>query len=409
MSDNAGAAEQVLQRLFTDPEAIRNPYPLYAQLRDLAPMHRAQIIPVWVFSGYPEVDHAFRTVSFGKRDELTRGFGHELADDQTYAFMSKHSIVRQNPPDHTRLKGLISREFTARRVQNMAPHIEALTKELLGRVEDPSDFDLMNALAFNLPVRVLGELLGVPEADQGQFRDLTISITKLIDPSCSPEMLVKAKADCLVMERYFLDLIAERRRKPSDDLTTALINVRDGEDRITEDELLATIMVLFFGGVETTTSVIGSLVLSLLQHPDQLAAVRADRTLVPGAVDETLRFQSPIQATARTVLESSVIDGVELAEGDIVLTYLGSANRDPRRFTDPDTFDIRRETGQHLAFAAGMHFCIGAALARLETGIALNQILDRFVDLALIDDTPDWRPNATARGLDTLRLSGTMA
>lgn len=402
-------AEDALLRLFSDPSSARDPYPLYSQLRENAPLHRAGFLPVWVMSGYPEVDQAFRTVAFGKRDELTRGFGHDLDDDQTYAFMSKHSIVRQNPPDHTRLKGLISREFTSRRVQNMRPAIEATTEQLLDRIgdeQDPAEFDLMRALAFPVPVRVLGDLLGIPEPDQAQFRDLTISITKLIDPSATPDEVQRGKSDCLVMERYFLDLISERRRRPTDDLTTALIHVRDGEDRITEDELLATIMVLFFGGVETTTNVLGSMILTLLQHPDQLAAVRADRTLVPGVVEETLRFHSPTQTTARTVLEPAQVNGIALAEGDVVLTMLGAANRDPRRYPDPDRFDITRRDTHHVAFAAGLHYCIGAALAKLEADVALNAVLDRFPDLALLDAEPDWRPNVTMRGLDTLRLTG---
>jgi hypothetical protein len=399
-------AEDALRRLFTDAASARNPYPLYTQLRENAPLHRAGFLPVWVMSGYAQVDQAFRTVAFGKRDELTRGFGHDLDDDQTYAFMSKHSIVRQNPPDHTRLKGLISREFTSRRVQNMRAGIEATTKQLLDRIVDHRDFDLMRALAFPLPVRVLGDLLGVPEPDQAQFRDLTVSITKLIDPSSTPAELDRGKSDCLVMERYFLDLIEARRRRPADDLTTALIHVRDGEDRITEDELLATIMVLFFGGVETTTNVLGSMMLALLEHPDQLAAVRVDRSLVPGAVEETLRFHSPTQTTARTVLEPAEVNGTKLAEGDVVLTMLGAANRDPHRYGDPDRFDISRRDTHHVAFAAGLHYCIGAALAKLEADVALNAILDRYSDLALLDLEPDWRPNVTMRGLDTLRLSG---
>jgi hypothetical protein len=399
-------AEDALRRLFTDAASARNPYPLYTQLRENAPLHRAGFLPVWVMSGYPEVDQAFRTVAFGKRDELTRGFGHDLDDDQTYAFMSKHSIVRQNPPDHTRLKGLISREFTSRRVQNMRPGIEATTKQLLDRIEDHGDFDLMRVLAFPLPVRVLGDLLGIPEPDQAQFRDLTVSITKLIDPSSTPAEVERGKSDCLVMERYFLDLIEARRRRPADDLTTALIGVRDGEDRITEDELLATIMVLFFGGVETTTNVLGSMVLTLLEHPDQLAAVRADRSLVPGAVEETLRFHSPTQTTARTVLEPAEVNGISLVEGAVVLTMLGAANRDPRRYDDPDRFDITRRDTHHVAFAAGLHYCIGAALAKLEADVALNAILDRYSDLELLDLEPDWRPNVTMRGLDTLRLRG---
>lgn len=403
--DPTALAEQALLQLFTAPGSSRNPYPLYAQLRNNAPVHRAGFLPVWVLSGYAECDQAFRSGAFGKRDELTRGFGHDLADDQTYAFMSKDSIVRQNPPDHTRLKGLISREFTARRVQEMRARIEALTLHLLDSIDDHSDFDLMADLAFSLPVRVLGELLGVPEAEQAQFRALTVSITKLIDPSSTPDEVARGKADCLVMERYFLDLIESRRRRPTEDLTTALIHVRDGEERITEDELLATVMVLFFGGVETTTSVLGSTVLTLLEHPDQLAALRLDRDKIPFAVDECLRYQSPTQATARTVLQPTAVNGIPLAEGDVVLTLLGAANRDPRRYAEPDRFDITRHDG-HLAFAAGLHYCIGAALAKLEVEVALEAILHRFTDLHLLDDEPRWRPNVTMRGLETLRLAG---
>lgn len=408
VTDTSILAEQALQQLFADPASAKNPYPLYAQLRESAPVHRAGFLPVWVMSGYEECDRAFRHVAFGKRDELTRGFGHDLADDQTYAFMSKDSIVRQNPPDHTRLKGLISREFTARRVSQMRTRIEELARELLTGIDDHRDFDLMADLAFSLPVRVLGELLGVPEAEQTQFRALTVSITKLIDPSSTPDEVARGKADCLVMERYFLDLIAARRRRPTDDLTTALIHVRDGEERITEDELLATVMVLFFGGVETTTSVLGSAVLTLLEHPDQLAVLRSDRSQIPFAVDECLRYQSPTQATARTVLEATTVNGIALAEGDVVLTMLGAANRDPRRYDEPERFDITRR-GAHLAFAAGLHYCIGAALAKLEVEVALEAILDRYTDLHLLDDEPHWRPNVTMRGLETLRLAGEQA
>lgn len=399
-------AEETLQRLFTDRSVIGDPFPLYNTIREAAPVFRARFLPIWVVSGYPEVQAVFRRPEFGKRDELTRGWGNNLDDDETYAWMSRYSLLRQNPPDHTRLRGLVSRGFTPRRVTQLRANIDTITAELLDTVSDRAEFDLMDALAFPLPVRVLGELLGIPEQDRPQFRELTESSVRLIDPGSTPEILAQSKSDCQTMERYFQDLIARKRRHPGDDLTTALIEVRDGQDMITEDELLATLMVLFVGGVETTTNLIGTAILTFIRHPDQLTALREDRSLMSSTVEECLRYLTPSQSTLRTVLADTSLEGHQMRDGDMVLTILAAANRDPRVYDNPNRFDIRRSDNHHVAFIAGIHHCLGAALARLEADAVFTAILDRYRHLELAAE-PAWRQNITVHALDSLHLTAT--
>jgi cytochrome P450 len=266
------------------------------------------------------------------------------------------------------------------------------------------DVDLMDALAFPLPVTVIGEMLGVPAEDRPQFRPLVRASTAVLELAITPEALAEATAASNTMEAYFRDLVAERRARPRDDLLTQLIEAEDKGDQLTEYELISTAILLFAAGFETTTHLIGNGVLALLHNPEQLDRLRHDRSLLRPAVEELLRYDSPVQITARTAYEALEIGGQAVEPGSAVLALLGAANRDPQRFRDPDRLDLGRSEGSPLSFGSGIHYCLGAALARLEFAVVLDRLLDRFSTWELVGGPPRHRDSLTLRGLVDLRV-----
>jgi cytochrome P450 len=313
-------------------------------------------------------------------------------------------MLRMNPPDHTRMRGLVAREFTPKRVEALRPAIVAMVDDILDRLGEAGGGDVMDVLAFPLPVKVIGELLGVPEADRDQFRWIVRDAAAALEPMVDRATVQRAERASEEMNRYFRALIADRRNAPTDDLIGALIHLRDDDDRLTEDELVSTIVLVFAAGFETTTNLIGNGLMSLLRNPDELARLREDRSLLAGAVEEMLRYESSVQLDARTALEDADVAGHRVEAGQVVLTLLGAANRDPHRYADPDRFDVGRTGQQHLSFAAGIHYCLGAPLARLEGEIVFDRLLDRFATIDA-DPTPKWRPSLTLRGLETLPVA----
>lgn len=400
-----GRADELLVGLFTDFDVRADPYPSYRELRGLAPVHHSSVLPLWVLSRFDDCATVLRDQRFGKSDEAQRIFGSAAdAADREVPIISRHSMLRANPPDHTRLRGFVSREFTPRRVEALRPAIESMVDDVLDRLADSGGGDVMDLVAFPLPVRVIGELLGVPEADRDQFRWLVRDAAAALEPMVDRDTVRAAEAANRQMIDYFRDLINRRRAEPTDDLIGALIHLRDDGDRLNQDELIATIVLLFAAGFETTTNLIGNGLISLLRNPDQMQMLRADPALGHGAVEEMLRYESSVQLDARTALEDADIAGHHIDAGQVVLTLLGAANRDPDRYQDPDRFDITRTGTQHLSFAAGIHYCLGAPLARLEGEVVFERLLARFSTIDA-DTTPVWRPSLTLRGLDTLQVS----
>lgn len=396
----------IVMEIMLTPEGRADPYTRYARLREMAPVHRSQLGPLWFLTRYHDCNLVLRDHRFGKGDFSDRSgamgvFSPAMPERQQSIMVD--SMLMQNPPDHTRVRALVSRGFTPRRVDALRSGIEAMTDAILDDIERQSEVDVMDALAFRLPVRVIGELVGVPAQDQDQFRNSVRQGAAAMDPGTTPEQVEAAQDAMEGMADYFRDLIERRRRVPQDDLTSALIAVRDGEDRLSEEEMIATLILLFAAGFETTSNLIGNGLYTLLAT-DQLDSLRRQPNAIATAVEEVLRYESPVQLDARTAFEPVVIDGHEIEEGDTVVTYLGAANRDPAQFPDPETFDPGREPNYPLSFAAGIHFCLGANLARAEGQVVFERMMARFARIELLEEAPPWRGTLILRGLDHLHV-----
>ena len=394
----------VMETLLT-PEGRADPYPRYRQLRDVAPVHRSDLGAVWFLTRWADCNAVLRDPRLGKGD---------LNDDRRALFnpglpprqqtVMGNSMLFVNPPDHTRLRGLVSRGFTPRRMQDLEAHVGHMADVIVDRMAVEGDVDVMDALAFRLPVQVIGELVGVPPSDRDQFRTLVRASAAALEPGVTAEQVEEAEHAMAIMDDYFRSLIERRRADLEHDLVSALIAARDGEDRLSEDEMVATLILLFAAGFETTTNLIGNGLLCLLRNPDQFARLRAEPDLVGSAVEEILRFESPVQVDARTAFEPVEIDGHRVDAGETVVTFLGAANRDPAEFVDPERFDVARDPNHPLSFAAGIHYCLGANLARLEGRIVFDRLVRRTADIEWLDDTPDWRGTLILRGVNHLHV-----
>jgi cytochrome P450 len=404
-------ADALLMQVLMSPDARPDPYPLYRQLRELAPVHRSGFGPV-ALSRYVDCMTALRDNRLGKATGDLSGIevqGSQLrpVSNQTMAkFRARagNSMLFANPPEHTRLRRLVSRAFTPSRVEALRPRVTAILGPLVDQLAGRPDVNLMDELAFPLPVTVIGELLGIPAEDRLDFQPLVRASVAALDPSSDEPTLQAAFAAQDEMSRYMAQLLAERRRQPKEDLLTGLVQARESDDRLTEEEIIATALVLFGAGFETTTNLIGNGLLALLRHPDQLAVLRADRSLIPQAVEELLRWDSPVQLDGRLVLEPAEVAGEELVPGQFVMMLIGGANRDPARFAEPETFDVRRPDAGPISFGTGIHHCLGAGLARLEGVEVFGQLLDRFSSIELAGE-PIWRPHMVLRGLEQLPIS----
>jgi cytochrome P450 len=389
-------------------EGRSNPYPGYAQLRNAAPVYKSGL-GFTVCTGYDECEQVLRDPHFGKderdrRQALEERFG--SADMFPPEFLDesreRRSMLFLNPPDHTRLRSLVNRAFTPRTVEQLRPKITAFVDGLLDEMPEGEPVDVMRTLAFPLPVAVIGHMLGVPNEDWEHFREVMGRATVLLEPVISPDAIGPAIEAQRELEAYFLDLVAERRARPRDDLVSNLIAVQEGSDKLTELELIGTAILIFGAGFETTTNLIGNGLLALLTHRGELEKLREDPGLLRPAVDELLRFDSPVQFDGRLVLEDTVVSGVAVRRHEEIITILGAANRDPARFSDPDVLDLGRDQGPSLSFAAGIHFCLGAALARAEGQVFFARLLDRYSSIDLATDAPSYRNRITLRGLKEL-------
>jgi cytochrome P450 len=391
--------DALLAELVATPEGRADPYPRYAALRSVAPVHRSAF-GFWALSRYDDCQQLLRSPGVGKNfAEAISAAG--MSDTQRTVqdrFRNDRSnMLLTDPPDHTRLRGLVSRAFTPRTIESLRPRIVAIVDDLLDGFT--AETDVVDALAFPLPITVIGDMLGVPAEDRRTLRPLVRAVTAVLELAITPEQLAAADAADSELSAYFSDLAAQRRASPQDDMLTRLIEAEDRGDQLTEHELISTVILLFAAGFETTTHLIGNGLLALLRNPDQLARLRADRTLIRPAVEELLRYDSPVQLAARTVYEGLTIGGVPLPAGSVVITLLGAANRDPARFRDPEQLDVGRDEGPPMSFGGGIHFCLGAALARLEGQIVLDRLLDRFGTMELAGGPVTYRDSLTLRGL----------
>jgi cytochrome P450 len=392
----APSAQQLGADYFQDPLAY------FSRLREEGPV-RPAVLPhgdrVWLVTRYADVRAALADPRLHK-DWAGKLTGPDWVPDEMTAYLNTH-MLNADPPDHTRLRKLVSKGFTARRVAGLRPRVEAITASLLDaagpRLAAGDTVDLIEAFAFPLPVTVICELLGVPARDQDQFREWSHAT---VDSEGGAFREAGA-----AMFRYFTELVAAKRREPADDMVSALIEARDSGDSLDERELIAMLFLLLIAGHETTTNLIASGTLALLMNPGEAARLRSDPALLPGAVEELLRYANPLNhATERFTLEPLEIGGVTIPAREWVVLATSSANRDPARFPDPDQLDVGRDAGGHVAFGHGIHYCLGAPLARLEGEIAFSALLSRFPGLSLAANPSSlrWRHSSLIRGLETL-------
>jgi cytochrome P450 len=391
------------------PEFIRDPYPYYARLRTTDPMHVTQF-GAFVASRHAEASLVLRDKRFGKDfvERNIRRYGPKTMEEPIFRSMS-HWMLQQDPPDHTRLRGLVVKAFTARRVEDMRPRIQQIVDETLDRIAPRGRMDLIEDFAFRLPVTIICDMLGIPEEHRELFYKGSRDGGRLLDPvPLSREEIEQANAGNAMSQMYFQQLFELRRRSPGDDLTTQLVQAEEDGNKLTNEELTANIILLFGAGHETTVNLIGNGLLALHRNPDQLALLKANPGLITNAVEEFLRYDSSVQLAGRVTLEDiDDLGGKRIPKGESVFCLLGSANRDPAVFPDrPDQLDITRPNVRPLSFGGGIHFCLGAQLARIEAEIAISTLLRRLPDLRLDDaENPEWRPTYVLRGLKALPAS----
>jgi pimeloyl-[acyl-carrier protein] synthase len=383
-----------------DPAFVADPYPTYRRLRAEDPVHHSPM-GFWVLTRYEDVVAALRDP--------------RLAKEAIAAFVAARfgapvpamglSMLDRDPPDHTRLRSLVSKAFTPRVVDGLRPRVQQIVDGLLDGVRDAGTMDLIEEFAYPIPVNVICEMLGVPVEDHERFKGWSLDIARGLDSILLPadsEVPKRSAAARTGLADYFRELIARRRAAPRADLLSGLIAAEEAGDKLSENELLATCILLLIAGHETTVNLIGNGTLALLRHPDQLRRLRDNPALIGSAIEELLRFDGPVQRTARIPSEDVVIDGRKIAKGEMVMPFIGAADRDPAQFPEPDRLDIGRTDNRHIAFGWGIHFCLGAPLARVEGQIALNTLVERFPQLALATETPEFRESLTLRGLKSL-------
>ncbi|MCU1376520.1 MAG: Unspecific monooxygenase [Actinomycetia bacterium] len=395
------------QQFFVDamaPASRDDPYPLYASFRERQPMALVDDA-TWLVLGHAEVTACLRHPLLSSNEQRSINFAREVAADPGRALpVSAPSLLFMDPPDHTRLRGLVARAFTPRRVEGLRARAEAVVADLLdGMAAGPGEVDLIASLAYPLPVKVICTLLGIPDEDEVRFAAWSKVLVRSIDPTIlrSPEIEAQIVVAAGELTHYMEDLVERRASAPGDDLLSALLAVEAEGDRITHAELIELAMLLLVAGHETTVNLIGNGMLALLDHPDQRALAQRRPELLASAVDELLRFDSPVQMNMRVATEDVEVGGHQLEVGVELVLVLGAANRDPGAFARPDDLDLTRDARRHVAFGGGIHHCLGAALARMEGQVAIAGLLARFPDVAQAGDIVR-RPTFTLRGLEHL-------
>ncbi len=381
--------ERVESGVSYDPTSDRirnNPYDTYDRMRERDPVHRMRLIDAWVLTRYEDVDAVLRD---------HRRF---LKDDSSDIY---RSMLNSNPPDHTRLRAIVSKAFTPRSVSELHPRIERIVADLLADLDGVGRFDLIEKFAYPIPITVIAEMLGVPARDMDIFEDWSNDVSLIIEPYQTEEQEARVERASKELFEYFEGIMEQRRRDPRDDMITALMNAEEEGDKLTHEELLGTLMLLLVAGNETTRNLIGNGMLALLRRPDQLQRLRDNPDLLDSAVNELLRYDSPVQLDGRIAREDVEIAGSHIQAGERVISAIGAANRDPAVFTNPNALDIGRREKSHISFGRGIHHCLGAPLAMMEGRIAFSSLLDRFPSMSLAAE-PEFREQIVLRGVEEL-------
>ena len=389
-----------------DPEVLANPYPLYHRLRSEDPVHWDPYLHAWVVTRYADVVHVFQRFSADRTPTPEQLTALGLTALTPLAEVMVLQMLFLDPPNHGRVRGLASKAFTARRVEVLRTHIQDITNSLLDAVQEKGRMDVIADLAYPLPAIVTAEMLGVPTSDWQQLTAWSADFAQVLgnfqhNPDRAPRVIKSLQE----MSAYFRAAIKEQRKNPRDGLIHAYLTAEIDGDRFTEDEVVANTIVTMVGGQETTTNLIGNGVLTLLRHPDQLERLKQDISLIPAAVEELLRYESPSQHTARLAPDDVVLGGKTIRKRQAVIAVMGAANRDPERFPDPDKLDLGRQDNRHVAFAWASHFCFGAPLARIEGQTAFATMLQRMPNLRLESGPITWRENLGLRGLTSLPVT----
>ncbi|WP_416520363.1 cytochrome P450 [Streptomyces achromogenes] len=397
----AAAADHVFDPW--DPAFVADPYPAYADLRARGRVIRYEPSDQWLVPHHADVSALLRDRRLG-RTYLHR-FTHEEfgrtpppPEHEPFHTLNDHGMLDLEPPDHTRIRRLVAKAFTPRTVERLAPYVHRLAGELVAALVGNGGGDLLTDVAEPLPVAVIAELLGIPEADRPLLRPWSADICGMYELNPSEETAARAVRASVEFSGYLRELIAARRAEPGEDLVSALIAAHDEGDRLTGQELVSTVVLLLNAGHEATVNATVNGWYALFRHPGQLAALRADHSLVPSAIEELLRYDTPLQLFERWVLDDIEIDGTTIPRGSEVALLFGSANHDPAVFADPGRLDLTRAENPHISFSAGIHYCVGAPLARIELAASLTALLERAPTLALAAE-PERRPNFVMRGL----------
>ncbi|HYU72548.1 MAG TPA: cytochrome P450 [Ktedonobacteraceae bacterium] len=389
-----------------DPEVLANPYPLYHRLRNEDPVHWDPFLHAWVVTRYADVVTVFQRFSANRTPTAEQLTALGLSALTPLAKVMVHQMLFLDPPAHGRVRGLASKAFTPRRVEMLRAQIQEITNSLLDAAQDKSKMDVIADLAYPLPAIITARMLGVPTSDWRQLTAWSADFAQVLGNfQHNPDHATQVIRSLNEMCAYFRAALEDHRQHPRDGLISAFLAVEQDGDRFTDEEIVANCIVTMVGGQETTTNLIGNGILTLLRHRDQLEKLKADLSLVPSAVEELLRYESPSQHTARLAPYDVQLGGKDIRKRQAVIAIMGAANRDPERFPDPDRLDICRQDNRHVAFAWASHFCFGAALARIEGQIVFETVLRRMPDIRLEPGPIAWRENLGLRGLLALPVS----
>ncbi|MFE9055730.1 cytochrome P450 [Streptomyces mutabilis] len=391
-----------------DPDFLADPYPAYAELRDRGRVHYYEPTDQWLVPHHADVSALLRDRRLGRT--YVHRYTHEdfgrtppPPEHEPFHTLNDHGMLDLEPPDHTRIRRLVSKAFTPRTVERLKPYVRSLADDLVGRLVEAGGGDLLTDVAEPLPVAVIAEMLGIPESDRAPLRPWSAEICGMYELNPSEETAARAVRASLEFSEYLRALIAARRKDPGDDLVTGLIAAHDEDDRLTEQEMVSTCALLLNAGHEATVNATVNGWWALFRDPGSLAALRADHSLVPTAVEELMRYDTPLQLFERWVLDEIEIDGTTIPRGAEVAMLFGSANHDPAVFSAPDRLDLGRRDNPHISFSAGIHYCIGAPLARIELAASMTALLERAPALRPAAE-PERKPNFVIRGLKGLTV-----
>jgi cytochrome P450 len=395
------------------PENARDPYPIYAWLRDHEPVHWSESLGSWVVTRYADVlevwnqPERFSSDRFRKmREEYTS----QRPEVRAVASVLADWLVFRDPPDHTRLRALLQKAFTPRQLEKSRPRIQDAIDTLIDSQIARGEMDFVSGFAYPLPALVIALLLGAPAEDIESIKRWSDQLASYLGGSLDEEdNFTRAREGVESLVDYFRRLLREKRRSPSDDLMGLMLRAEHEGQTLGPEEVVSNCVLLLFAGHETTTNLLANGLFHLLKNPASLARLRAEPSLAASAVEELLRYESPVPSTVKIVSEDLTFHGASMRRGDRVLPFLSAANRDPRQFAEPDRLDLARQPNRHLAFGWGIHFCLGAPLSRLEATLAYRSVLERLPDLELVNDEPHWRPWLFFRGLESLPVRWSLA